>query len=80
MEMSEILTILIAICPTISAVITVIGGAVGVIKAIKTVTIKNQDELTKAYARIAKLESKLNVATTKISSIEKMLIEEREKH
>lgn len=80
MEMNEILTILIAVCPTVSAVITVLMGFVGLIKAIKSVTEKSQSDLDKAYARIAKLEAKLNVAATKISSIERMLIEERERH
>lgn len=80
MDYAQILSILIAICPTISSIISTLGGFLYTVKSIRKVVSTNQAELEKAYARIAKLESKLSIALTKVSSIERMLIEERERH
>lgn len=80
MDYAQILSILIAICPTVSSMLSTICGFLYTVKKIREVTTSSQAELEKAYARIAKLESKLSIAVTKISSIERMLIEERERH
>lgn len=79
MDYAQILSILIAICPTVSSIMSTLGGFLYTVKSVKKVVTTNQTELERAYAKIAKLENKLSVAVTKISSIEKMLIEERER-
>ena len=79
MDYTQILSMLIAICPTISALLSTITGFLYTIKKIKEITVKNQAELEAAYARIARLENKVATILTKLSSVERMLIEEKER-
>lgn len=79
MEIDTITTVLIALCPAISAVITALIGFLSLIKTIKSLRKENDETVLKSNQRIERMEKKLNSLSTKIASVEQYLIEQKEK-
>lgn len=79
MELSTAVTVLIALCPTISAVITAIIGFLSLIKTIKSLHTDNKETVGNNNQKIDRLERKLNTANNKLASIEQYLIEQKER-
>ena len=80
MELDTITTILIALCPAISAAITTVIGFLTVVKTIKEIRSSNNETVKKSIEKIERIEKKLNVATLKLASLEKNLVEHKEKY
>ena len=70
-------TVLMAIAPAVSAIITVICGFFALIKSVKSIHKSNTEIVIQNQEKIKALEKKLNIANSKLSSIEKFL-EEKE--
>lgn len=79
MDYNEILNVLIAICPTVSLVVTTIGGIIALIKSIKAIRIESDKKLNTALKEVERQKKQLDKIVSKVSSIESVLIEEREK-
>ena len=79
MELNTITTVLIALCPTISAILTAIIGFLSLVKTIRTLKDDNAESVKNSTQRIDRMEKKLNTLVLKISSIEQYLAEQKEK-
>jgi hypothetical protein len=79
METDTITTVLIALCPAVSAVITALIGFLSLIRTIKQLKNDNADIVKKSNERIERMEKKLNTVTVKLASIEQYLVEKKEK-
>lgn len=79
MNIDAITTVLIAVVPTISAVVTTGLGFTGLVKTIKSLHKNNDDTVSKSTAKIERMEKKLNTINTKLASIEQYLVEQKEK-
>ena len=79
MDINDFLTILIAICPTVTAVISVVIGFLSLIKTIKTIRKDNDQAVVKSVQNIERMDKKLSILNTKIASIEQYLVEQKEK-
>lgn len=79
MELNTITTVLIALCPTISAVLTTIIGFLSAIKTIKALKDDNNETVKKSTQKIDRMEKKLNTLVLKLASIEQYLAEQKEK-
>ena len=79
MELSTWATILMAVAPSISSILTVICGFVALVRTTKSIRNDNDATVIASQRRIKDLEKKLNIANNKLASIEKLLIEERNK-
>lgn len=80
MEINTVTTVLIALCPAISATVTALIGFLSLIKTIKSLHKENDDTVLKSNQRIEKMERKLNTINQKIASVEQYLIEQKERH
>ena len=79
MELNTITTVLIALCPAISAVITAIIGFISLIRTIHTLRDNNSETVAKSTQKMDRIERKLNTLVNKIASIEQYLVEQKEK-
>lgn len=79
MELSTWATILMAVAPSISAILTVICGFVALVRTIKSINGKNDETVGTSLRKVKDLERKLNIANNKLASIERLLIEEKDK-
>lgn len=79
MNYNDILTVLIAVCPTISAVVTLVGGFLALVKTIKQIRKDTDKTVTDAINRIELQERQIGKLLAKISSMEKILKEERDR-
>lgn len=79
MNYNDILTVLIAVCPTISAVVTLVGGFLALVKTIKQIRKDTDKTVIDAINRIELQERQIGKLLAKISSMEKILKEERDR-
>lgn len=79
MSYNEVLQILIAVCPLISAVLAVIIGFLSLTRTIKAIKSENDDTKEKALLETQKSNNLMNKLFAKISSIEQTLLEEHNK-
>ena len=79
MDYNEILNVLIAVCPTVSAVVTIVGGIIALVKTIKTIIKESNNKLKVALDEVAKQRKQIDKLVSKVTSIESVLIEERER-
>lgn len=79
MELETWTTLLIAIAPAVSAVIAIISGCLAVIGKFKKITEKATEKTKEANKNLEKAYNDIAVLKTKIVSIEKHLVEEKEK-
>ena len=78
MDISAYANVLVSIVPAISAVLTIIGCCVAIFTKLKTV-VKNKDkEIDTANKKLEKAYNDIATLKTKITSIEKYLIEKKE--
>lgn len=78
MNYNDILTVLIAVCPTVSAVVTMIGGFLALVRTIKEIRRQTDKSVTDAISRIQQQERQIGKLLAKISSIEQTLKDERD--
>ena len=79
MNIDTITTVLIALCPCISNVITCIIGFLALVKTIKSLKNENNNTVKACDDKTARMERKLNLVSTKLASIEKYLLEQKER-
>lgn len=79
MDYNEILNVLIAVCPTVSLLVTTIGGILALVKTIKAIRAESDKKLDAALKEVDRQRKQLDKIVSKVSSIESVLIEEREK-
>ena len=79
MEIDTITTVLIALCPTITAVITAIIGFLSLIRTIKSLRNSNNETVIRSNQNVERMDRKLSLLNTKIASIEQYLLEQKEK-
>lgn len=78
MSYDEILQILIALCPAISAVITLLIGFFSLIRTIKAVKNESDNAKELTLRELEKYNKSISKLNAKVSSIELTLREERE--
>lgn len=79
MDYNEILRVLIAICPTLSLLVSVIGGIVALAKTIKSIKEESHKGLEAALEESKLQKKQLSKLVAKMDSIERVLMEERDK-
>lgn len=79
MDLNTITTVLVAVCPTITAGISAAIGFLSLTKTIKNLRKDNDQTVVKSVQNIERMERKLNTLNTKIASIETYLTDEKEK-
>lgn len=79
MDYNEILRVLIAICPTLSLLVSVIGGIVALAKTIKSIKEESNKGLEAALEESKLQKKQLSKLVAKMDSIERVLMEERDK-
>lgn len=74
MDLNTTTTLLIALAPSISAILTIIGCLVSIVRGFKKI-LKNKDkEIIDTNNKLAKAYDDIAVMKTKIASIEKHLV------
>lgn len=79
MELETWTTLLIAIAPAFTAVCAIIGGCLAVVNKFKKITEKANDKSREANEKLIKAYNDLAVLKTKVESIERYLVEKKEK-
>lgn len=79
MDMNTFVEIMKVAAPVISSALTVIGGLIAIVKAIKSIKSENDADRLAVAERLANLEKKIGETNTKVKSIEKHLIEKKER-
>lgn len=79
MDYNEILAVLIAICPTVSLFITMIGSVLALVKTIKAIRAESDEKIEKSLQAVRDQQKQLSKLYAKVSSIEKCMVEERDK-
>ena len=79
MDLTEYYAILIALCPTISVIITTIGAIVALIKSIKAIKEESSDKIAKAMEGVKDQQKQISRMASKLASIEKIMLEERDR-
>ena len=77
--MDTLSTILIAIAPSLSAIITVIAGVIKNSMMVKKVNENTKIIVTNATKKLEQAYKDIAILKSKIASIEKIMIEEKEK-
>ena len=70
MEYSEILQIITAVCPTISAIVTLLIGFFSLIRTIKTIKADSENAKDITMKELAKYNKSLSKLNAKMTSIE----------
>lgn len=79
MDYNEILAVLIAVCPTITLFITTIGSVLALVKTIKAIRAESEEKIEKSLSAVRDQQKQLSKLYAKISSIERYMVEERDK-
>lgn len=81
MELDTITTVLVAIVPSLSAVIAIVSGLVSIVRQFKKLSKEQKNEtileLTKHEDKLKKAYDDLAILKTKITSIEKYLVDKK---
>jgi hypothetical protein len=78
-ELGTLEVILIAAAPTISAVCTILGGIIALIKSNKSNRLKTKQDIDQQTAKITKVYDDIAIIKAKTESIEKYLIEKEQR-
>lgn len=79
MNLDTLTTILVAVAPALSAIITIIAGKISdKLQERRTVNIYKK-EVEKANTKVLKAYADVAIMKTKVASIEKLLLEQKEK-
>lgn len=76
MEIEAWTTLLMAIAPSVCAIVTVVCGFLALIKSIKSIHKDNADTVIQSQEKLKSLEKKVNIINSKLTSIEKALLDE----
>lgn len=79
MSYNEVLQVLISVCPTVSAVLTLLIGFISLVKVIKSIKTENDDNKTMYLEELKTFRNTINKLNSKLNSIEQTLIEEQNK-
>lgn len=79
MELTTLSTILVAVAPAISAVLTILVSALKVCSTIKKIKKESDNKLLESNARLEKAYDNIAIMQTKLASIEKYLVEKEDK-
>lgn len=79
MNLDTFTTILVAVAPAVSAMIVILTGMMKVTHLLKKIKNESNDEVAKANAKLLKAYTDMAVLRTKVASIEKLLLEQKEK-
>lgn len=79
MNLDTFTTILVAVAPAVSAMIVILTGMIKVTHLLKKLKNESNDEVAKANAKLLKAYTDMAVLRTKVASIEKLLLEQKEK-
>ena len=72
-------TVLIALAPALTAIISIIVGVVKMVKEIRTAKKENQNENKKLTDSLKKTVEDIGVIKSRMTEIEKAIVEERKK-
>lgn len=79
MDLTTVETILIAIAPSVSAILTMIGGIVFMFRKIKATVTASDLKVQKSESKLEKAYKDIAIIKAKCESMEKTLIEQKEK-
>lgn len=79
MSLDTVTTILVAVAPAVTAAVTIIGGIIKIKSMFKKEETKRLAELEKKTAKMEKSFDDIAILKTKIESIEKHLLNEKER-
>ena len=79
MELTTLSTILVAVAPAISAVLTILVSALKVCSTIKKIKKESDNKLLESNARLEKAYDNIAIMQSKLASIEKYLVEKEDK-
>ena len=79
MELTTLSTILVAVAPAISAVLTILVAALKVCPTIKKIKKESDNKLLESNARLEKAYDNIAIMQTKLASIEKYLVQKEDK-
>lgn len=79
MSYNEILQIVTAVCPTLSAIFTLLIGFASLVKTIKSIKSDNDSTKKETADALDKFNKKLSKMQSKLTSIEQALIEKEGK-
>lgn len=79
MELTTLSTILVAVAPAISAVLTILVSALKVCSTIRKIKKESDNKLLESNARLEKAYDNIAIMQTKLASIEKYLVEKEDK-
>ena len=72
-------TVLIALAPALTAIISIIVGVVKMVKEIKAAKMENQNEHQKLTDSLKKTVADIGVIKSRMTEIEKVIVEEKKK-
>ena len=75
MDLTTVETLLIAIAPSVSAVLTILGGLIYMVRKNKSLAIDADAKVLKAESRLEKAYKDIAIIKAKCESMEKMMIE-----
>lgn len=79
MDSQTFVEILKVASPVISSAAVVLGGVIAIIKAIRSIRSESAEDRKLSEERLSSLERKISETNTKVKSIEKHLIEKKER-
>lgn len=79
MELTTLSTILVAVAPAISAVLTILVSALKVCSTIKKIKKESDNKLLESNARLEKAYDNIAIMQSKLASIEKYLVQKEDK-
>lgn len=79
MELTTLSTILVAVAPAISAVLTIVVSALKVCSTIKKIKKESDNKLLESNARLEKAYDNIAIMQAKLASIEKYLVQKEDK-
>lgn len=79
MDLTTLQTVLIAIAPSVSAILTMIGGIIFTVGKIKAFSKDSDKKLVESETKLQKAYKDIAIIKAKCESMEKMMIEEKEK-
>lgn len=79
MSLDTVTTILVAVAPAVTAAVTIIGGIIKIKSMFKKEETKRLAELERKTAKMEKSFDDIAILKTKIESIEKHLLNEKER-
>ena len=79
MELTTLSTILVAVAPAISAVLTILVAALKVCSTIKKIKKESDNKLLESNARLEKAYDNIAIMQSKLASIEKYLVQKEDK-